>query len=333
MKKPTLYFFSTKSYEQKAFESSSLIKKFRPHFLPHRLDKISALSVKDHSLICAFASDNLGEETLNILHEKKVRFILLRSAGFNHVDLETAKKLDLKIARVPAYSPESIAEHTVGLMLSLSRKIHKAYNRVREGNFSLEGLTGFCFHGKTVGIIGAGKIGVATAKILKGMGCHILIYDIEEREEFKRLGFIFVDKNEVFTKSDIISLHCPLTPQTHQIIDEQALRKMKDGIMLINTGRGGLVDTKALVGALKNKKIGSLGLDVYEEEESLFFQDLSGDIIHDDLFARLLTFPNVLITGHQAFLTWEALENIAQTTLQNGLSFLEQKECLNQVKI
>ncbi len=335
MQRPEIYFFNSKSYEIKAFENSPLAKNLSFKFIPHRLDETSAKSIPDNSLICAFASDDLGEKVLTILKQKNIDKILLRSAGFNHVDIDYAKKEGFKIARVPAYSPESVAEHTVGLMLCLSRKIHKAYNRVREGNFSLEGLTGFTFHQKTVGIIGLGKIGMATAKIMRGFGCQVLAFDPmvsqELKEEAKENQIQISELQKIFTESDIVSLHCPLTQETKHLIDETAIDSMKDGVMLINTGRGALIKTSCLITALKTKKIGSLGLDVYEEEEKLFFADHSEEIIQDDTLMRLLSFPNVLITGHQAFLTNEALSNIAQTTLENALDLANERDCPNKI--
>ena len=243
--------------------------------------------------------------------------IVLRCAGYNQVDLKKATELGFKICRVPAYSPEAVAEHALALLLTLSRKTHKAYNRVRENNYSLEGLTGFNIHGKKAGVIGTGAIGRAFCKIMLGMGCKVLAYDPYENEELKSLGVEYLALEELLASSDIISLHCPLTPDTFHLISQKTLAQMKDGVIIINTSRGGLIETKAVINALKSKKVGNLGIDVYEQEEDLFFQNRSEEILQDETIARLMTFTNVLITGHQAFLTNEALAQIATTTLKN----------------
>lgn len=264
----------------------------------------------------------MDEVCLTSLKNGGTELIALRSAGFNNVDLKVATRLNLKIVRVPAYSPYSVAEHAVGLMLALNRKLCRAYNRVRELNFSLDGLVGFDMHGKTVGIIGTGRIGSVLAHILGGFGCKILAYDLfPDNDLVVRLGLKYVTLDQLYKESDIISLHVPLTPKTHHIVDQKSLSMMKPGVMLVNTGRGGLVDTKSLISALKIGQIGYAGLDVYEEEEGIFFEDHSQDLLQDDVLARLLTFPNVFITSHQGFLTREALANIAQTTLQNVKDF------------
>ena len=273
----------------------------------------------------------MNPEVLKYLSEHGTRLVALRCAGFNNVDLFAAAELGITVVRVPSYSPEAVAEHTVALVLSLNRKVHRAYARVREGNFSLEGLLGFNLHDKTFGIIGTGKIGLALSKILKGFGCTVFAYDPYPDPECKSIGVIYTDPSKLFKESDIISLHCPLTPKTHHLIDSKALAKMKKGVMLINTSRGAVIDTKAVIGALKSGKIGYLGLDVYDEEGDLFFEDLSNEVIQDDVFARLLTFPNVLITGHQAFFTREALRAIAETTLSNITDFEKGEFCINQI--
>jgi D-lactate dehydrogenase len=254
-------------------------------------------------------------------------------AGFNHVDLEAARDLDLTLLRVPAYSPYAVAEHAVAMILSLNRKIYRAYNRVREGNFALDGLLGFDLHGKTVGIVGTGKIGTLTAKILHGFGCRLLGYDVFPSPDCQALGLQYVALPELFAASDIVSLHCPLLPETYHLINAGAIEQMKPGIMLINTSRGQLIDTKAVIKGLKSGKIGYLGLDVYEQETDLFFEDLSDRVIQDDVFQRLLTFPNVLITGHQAFFTQEALQNIAETTIGNITDFEQGRTCPNQIDL
>ena len=250
-----------------------------------------------------------------------VRLVALRCAGYNNVDRKAASKHGITVVRVPGYSPYAVAEHTIGLMLALNRKLHRAYNRVREGNFALDGLLGFDMHGKTVGVIGTGQIGTVVSQILTGLGCPTLAFDPIPNEACRSLGVRYVELNQLFAESDIITLHCPLTPGNKYMIDKAAIARMKTGVMLINTSRGALLDTVAIVEGLKSGRIGYLGLDVYEEEEEIFFEDRSGLILSDDVFARLLTFPNVIITGHQAFFTREALSNIAATTIDNITKF------------
>lgn len=281
--------------------------------------------------VCVFVNDKVNADVLHGLAALGINIVLLRCAGFNNVDLATAKQLGIAVARVPAYSPEAVAEHCVGMMLCLNRKLHKAYNRVRDDNFSLVGLLGFNLHGRTVGLIGTGRIGLATARILAGFGMKILCYDVAPQPELLPTGACYVELAELFASADIVSLHCPLTPQTHHLINEQTLKQMKPGVMLINTSRGGLIDTQAVIQALKNKQIGLLGLDVYEQEGDLFFKDLSDEVIADEVFQRLLTFPNVLITGHQAFFTADALQQIASTTVNNYQSLSQGSDCANRL--
>jgi len=290
-------------------------------FLDAALDQHSAALAKGSPGVCAFVNDKLGPDVLGTLKQQGTRVIALRSAGFNHVDLPTADALGLTVLRVPAYSPHAVAEHTVGLMLTLNRKFHRAYARVREHNFSLDGLMGFDMAGKTAGVVGTGKIGQVVAQILKGFGCQVLASDPAPNAECRALGVEYTDLDALLARSDIVTLHAPLTPQTRHVINAQALQRMKRGAMLINTSRGGLVDASKVIQALKSGQLGALGLDVYEEEADLFFRDLSEEVLHDDVFARLLTFPNVLITAHQAFFTREAVSNIAHTTLQNLTDF------------
>ena len=290
-------------------------------FFETRLNQDSARLAAGYDAICAFVNDQLGREVLEILAANGTKLVVLRSAGFNHVDLEAARDLSIAVARVPAYSPEAVAEHTVALILSLNRKIHKAYPRVREGNFSLEGLLGFNLCGSTVGIIGTGKIGLCVSKIMLGFGCRVIAFDPTRSPEFETLGCNYVDMPELLASSDIVSLHCPLTPATRHLINRRAIDQMKQSVMLINTSRGAVVDAKALIAGLKTGKIGYVGLDVYEEEADMFFENLSDRVIQDDVFARLLTFPNVLITGHQAFFTREAMTAIAETTIGNISNF------------
>jgi D-lactate dehydrogenase len=271
--------------------------------------------------VCVFVNDQVNAAVIATLESLGVRLIALRCAGYNNVDLSAAKKHGVTVVRVSAYSPYAVAEHTIALMLALNRKLHRAYNRVREGNFALDGLVGFDMHGKTVGVIGTGQIGTVVARILIGFGCPTLAFDPFPNATCRSLGVRYVELNQLFAESDIITVHCPLTPENKHLINGQALEKMRKDVMLINTSRGALLDTVAIVEGLKSGGIGYLGLDVYEEEEEIFFEDRSGLILGDDVFARLLTFPNVIITGHQAFFTREALLNIAATTIDNITKF------------
>ena len=315
-------FFSAKRYDEKAF--APLLEKFAQDlnvtFFESPLNPDTASLATQFDAVCVFVNDQVDAQVLRMLADSGTKHVALRCAGFNNIDLEVAKQCGIEVSRVPAYSPEAVAEHTVGLILTLGRKLHKAYNRVREGNFELDGLQGLTLHKKTVGIIGTGHIGLATLKILNGFGCKLLCYDIKVNPEALALGAQYVSLDEIYKTSDIISLHCPLLEATHHLINDDSLAKMKDGVMIINTSRGGLVDTGAAIGALKRGKIGFLGLDVYEMESDLFFRDLSETIIHDDLFARLGRFHNVIITGHQGFFTYEALDEIAHVTISNILN-------------
>jgi D-lactate dehydrogenase len=313
--------FSTKPYDERFLTTAAEGTDHQLDFFEARLDRTTASLADDYDVVCAFVNDDLGAATLLRLARTGPKLIALRSAGFNHVDLEAAKSLGLPVVRVPAYSPDSVAEHTVALMLALNRKIHRAHARVREGNLSLDGLLGFDLGNRTVGIVGTGKIGVAVARLLSGFGCRLLGYDVNENPEALDLGMEYVALKNLWEQADVISLHAPLTPETHHIVDASAIASMRDGVMLINTSRGALVDTGAAIESLKSGKIGYLGLDVYEEEGDLFFEDLSDTVIQDDTFSRLLTFPNVLITGHQAFFTTEALEAIAHDTISNITAF------------
>jgi D-lactate dehydrogenase len=312
--------FSTKSYDRLFLQPTAEQAGHDLVFLEPRLTSETAVLGKGFAAICSFVNDYLDAKVVEALAAGGTRFVALRCAGFNQVDLEACRKVGLRVARVPAYSPYAVAEHAVGMMLALNRKFHKAYNRVREGNFSIDGLLGFDMHGKTVGIVGTGKIGAVTARFLAGFECHLLFYDVMQNEACKSIGR-YVSLEELLAESDIITLHCPLTLQTYHMIGKAAIERMKPGVMLINTSRGALVDTPAAIEALKSGKIGYLGLDVYEEEAELFFEDHSGDVIQDDLFMRLATFPNVLITAHQAFFTATALEEIARVTMANLTAF------------
>lgn len=323
---------STKSYDREFLAAANAGHGHELVFFEPRLTVETVPLVAGFPAICAFVNDVLSGPVLRALHAKGLKLIALRCAGFNNVDLEVAAELGITIVRVPAYSPYGVAEHTVALILALNRKIHRAYNRVREGNFSLEGLLGFEINGRTVGVIGTGKIGAIVGSIMRGFGCNVLAYDIKPDPQLLAMGAKYVELHELMRESDIITLHCPLTPQTHHLIDAPTIDLMKPGVMLINTGRGALVNTKAVIQGLKSEKIGYLGLDVYEEEADLFFEDLSGEVIKDDVFTRLLTFPNVIVTAHQAFFTNHALEAIAQTTIQNITATTSGKSSGNEVK-
>ena len=325
-------FFSTKKYDQDFFDSTNTDFNHQLTFFETGLNEHTASLTKDFNAVCVFVNDDLNAATIDLLAKNGIQLIALRCAGFNNVDLKAAAEKNIKVVRVPAYSPQAVAEHAVALILTLNRKTHKAYNRVRENNFSLEKLTGFNLYGKTVGVIGTGIIGQCFAKIMLGFGCKVLAYDIKPNEKLKASGVEYVELEKLLKASDIISLHCPLNEHTHHLIDGNAFEKMKDGAMLINTGRGALIDTSAVVEALKSEKLGYLGIDVYEQESGLFFNDLSETVNKDDDFLRLMSFPNVLITGHQGFFTKEALEQIAQVTLQNLTDFENKAALENEVK-
>lgn len=326
-------FFGTHRFERTYFEHANRDFDHTIDFLEVPLSVQTAALAAGYPAVCVFVNDRLDRRVLERIYAGGTRVIALRCAGFNNVDLETAERLGLKVVRVPDYSPFAVAEHAVALILSLNRKLHRAHTRVREGNFSLDGLVGFDLHGKTVGVVGTGKIGAVLCKIMHGFGCKVLAFDMKPDSELTAQAAVrYVDLPTLFRNSDIISLHVPLTPQTRHLIDERAIQSMKPGVMLINTGRGALIDTPALVQGLKEGRIGSAGLDVYEEEENIFFQDLSEEILRDDVLARLLTFPNVLITSHQAFLTREALERIAAVTLGNVAAFENGKPLENEVR-
>jgi D-lactate dehydrogenase len=315
-------FFDTHEFEKNIFVSENTKFGHDITFIESRLTDQTANLAAGFQCVCAFVNDRLDEKTLRTLSEGGTNLVALRSAGFNHINLQVANRLKLRVVRVPEYSPYAVAEHAVALILTLNRKTHRAYNRVREGNFSLNGLVGFDLHNKTVGIVGTGRIGSVMAKILTGFGCEILAHDRIQNPELIKMGIRYVTFSELMKHSDIVSLHLPLTPETRHLVDAESLALTKRGVMLINTGRGALIDTKALIQALKSGHIGYAGLDVYEEEEGVFFENLSNQIIQDDQLARLLTFSNVLLTSHQAFLTKEALSSIARTTLEN-ISFFE----------
>ncbi|MFJ9993598.1 2-hydroxyacid dehydrogenase [Pseudomonas putida] len=309
--------FSSQHYDQESFTQAAASSAVELHFQSARLTPDTAPLAQGFEVVCAFINDDLGAEVLQRLASGGTRLIALRSAGYNHVDLAAAAHLGLTVVRVPAYSPHAVAEHAVALILALNRRLHRAYNRTREGDFTLHGLTGFDLHGKTVGVVGTGQIGAAFARIMAGFGCQLLAYDPYPNPELLALGARYLELPELLGQARIISLHCPLTEHTRHLINAESLARLQPGAMLINTGRGALVDTPALIDALKRGQLGYLGLDVYEEEAQLFFEDRSDLPLQDDVLARLLTFPNVIVTAHQAFLTHEALEAIAATTLDN----------------
>lgn len=324
--------FDTHVYDRASFDLANQQFGHAITYLEPRLTALTAKLAAGFPVACAFVNDRADAETLGILAAGGTRLLALRSAGHNHVDLRVAAELGIAVVRVPAYSPYAVAEHAVALVLALNRKIHRASARVREWNFSLEGLVGFDLHGKTVGIIGAGKIGQVAARIFKGFGCTVLCYDPYPDQQFALdVGAHYVELTELFSQSHIISLHAPLTPDTYHLINTDALSQMRPKAMLINTSRGALVDSRALVRALKSGNLGSAGLDVYEEEAGIFFQDLSNEVLQDDILARLLSFPNVLITSHQAFMTTEALRNIAEVTLENVRTYEQGRPLENAV--
>lgn len=323
--------FSTKSYDQASFELANAHDDHAIDALEDRLGARTAHLAAGADAVCIFVNDIADGEVISILAELRVRYVALRCAGFNNVDLDAAARLGLTVVRVPAYSPNAVAEHTIALILALNRRVYRAYNRVREGNFSLDGLVGFDLAGKTAGIIGTGRIGALVARLLWHFRCEVICVDPIVNPRVVELGMRYVELDELWARSDLISLNCPLTAETHHVVSAASIECMKPGVMLVNTGRGALVDTVAVIDGLKSGRIGSLALDVYEEEAELFFEDRSGEIITDDVFARLLTFPNVLITAHQGFLTSEALSAIAETTLANLSDLQAGRPCPNEI--
>jgi len=316
-----ILFFSAKPYDRICFDKANQQYHHNIRYIDAKLTVETAYLVRDTPIVCVFVNDTLNAKVLGKLAEAGVQLIALRCAGYNNVDMNAARALGLVVVRVPAYSPYAVAEHALCLMLALNRKVHRAYNRVRDGNFSLNGLLGFDLHGRTAGIIGTGRIGILLARTLNAMGMEVVAYDPFPISNPCEHGFNYCDLNTLLSSADLVSLHCPLNADTFHIIDTEALKIMKKGVMIINTSRGALLDAKAITKGLKSEKIGYLGLDVYEQESELFFEDLSSEIIQDDVFERLLMFPNVLITSHQGFFTAEAIDNIAQTTLDNIQAF------------
>lgn len=328
-----IIFFGTRPYDRESFDRVN--GSFGLDIVYHRshLNRNNVALAQEAGVVCIFVNDTADAETIRLLAEGGVKLIALRCAGFNNVDLRAAARYGVSVVRVPAYSPHAVAEYALALMLDLNRKIHRAYWRTRDGNFSLHGLLGFDMYSRTVGIIGTGKIAKVLIHILNGLGVEILAYDPYPDDAFAREErFSYTTLDELYRRSDIISLHCPLNDQTRYMIDEQAIAKMKPGVMIINTGRGQLIRTGALIDALKDKKVGSAGLDVYEEEAAYFYEDTSDRVMDDDVLARLLSFNNVIVTSHQAFFTREALDNIAHTTLQNIRAFIESGVRENEVK-
>jgi D-lactate dehydrogenase len=329
--------FSTKSYDKEYLDKANIENKHELAYFESSLRTKSVRLAENYDAVCVFVNDGLTQEVIECLANMKVKLIVLRCAGFNNVDIASADKNEIKVLRVPAYSPTTVAEHAVALILTLNRKTHKAYNRVREGNFSIDRLIGFELSGKTVGVIGTGRIGAAFATIMKGFGCKLVGFDKYPNETLKNI-ISYQTLDEVFKKSDIISLHCPLTPESHHLVNKESLSIMKNGVMIVNTSRGKLIDTEAAIEALKEGLLGYLGIDVYEQEEKLFYKDLSEIIILDDKISRLMTFPNVLVTAHQAYFTDIAMSQIAQTTIQNLHDFEngqinpQNEVCLDMVK-
>ncbi|MBP0021196.1 MAG: 2-hydroxyacid dehydrogenase [Cyanobacteria bacterium SBLK] len=325
--------FSTKPYDREFFEAANRDGQHELIFLEAALNRETAPLAREFAAVCVFVNDKLDAATLLTLSAGKTRLIALRCAGYNNVDLAIAKDLGFTVTRVPAYSPHAVAEHTISMMLALNRRIYRAYNRVREGNFALSGMLGFDMRDRVVAVIGTGKIGALVAKLLHAFGCHLVGYDVFENPDCLALGMEYLPLETAIAKADIITLHCPLLPSTYHIIGDRAIACMKKGAMLINTSRGGLIDTQAVIRGLKSEQIGYLGIDVYEEEDKLFFEDLSDAVIQDDDFGRLLSFPNVLITGHQAFFTREAMTEIARTTLANLWDFESDRPCANNLDL
>ena len=323
--------FSSKAYDRQFLADANASYNFEITFFEPRLKRKTAPLAQGCLVVCVFINDQADRPTLEYLAEHGTKVIACRSAGYNNVDLEAAAQLGIKVVRVPAYSPYAVAEHAAGLILTLNRKLYRAYNRVRDDNFSLQGLLGFDLHGSTVGIIGTGKIGQCFAQIMHGFGCQLLAYDVAENPACVDLGVTYVDLPTLLGQSDIVSLHCPLLPSTYHLINAETLTHMKRGAMLINTSRGGLIHTRNVIDAIKSGVVGYLGIDVYEEEADLFFEDLSDTVIQDDTFQLLQSFPNVVITAHQAFFTRNALDAIAQTTLSNIAKVINDQPCANEV--
>ena len=324
--------FSAKRYDRDFLSAANATAGHQLRFVDDILSQESAALAAGHEAVCIFVNDHADAGVLKLLAAGGTRLIALRCTGFNNVDLAAAAQLGLKVVRVVNYSPHSVAEHAVALLLAINRKIHRAYNRTRDSNFALDGLMGFDLHGKTVAVVGTGKIGCVFTKIMLGFGCRVIGYDKYPSTTFTDLGAVYAQPGEIGAKADIISLHCPLSPETHHIINAETLARAKRGALLINTSRGGLVDTEAAIEALKSGQLGGLAIDVYEQEADLFFRDLSSTIVADDVFQRLLSFPNVIVTGHQAFFTEEAITTICETTINSVSEFAEGRPLTNEIK-
>ena len=326
-----ILFFDTKNYDKDSFEKQiANYPEIEMDYLKTDLAPKTAPLAKGYDAVCAFVSSDVGAETMTVLHEAGVKLILMRCAGFNNVDMDKAKEYGIRVMRVPGYSPEAVAEHAMALALEVNRRLHKAYVKVRENDFSLGGLMGFNFYQKTAGIVGTGKIGAAMAKICRGFGMKVIAYDVYQNPDLA--DFVeYVTLDELLAQSDLISLHCPLMDSTYHLINKDTIAKMKDGVILVNTSRGALVDTAALIDGLRANKFRGVALDVYEEEDEYFFEDRSGEIINDDELIKLMSFPNVLITSHQAFFTEESLEAIATVTCENLKCVIEDRELENEV--
>jgi D-lactate dehydrogenase len=331
MRKKKIAFFDAKPYDIENFEEVNGKFGFNIKYFTSHLNIDTAPMAAGYDAVCAFVNDSIDSDVIKVLSEHNIKLISMRCAGYNNVDLEAAHG-KMHVLRVPAYSPGAVAEHAVALMLSLNRKIHKAYNRTREANFSINGLLGFDMKGKTAGVVGTGRIGREIIRILRGFGMQIIAYDaFPDKEYAKETGFDYVTLKELYSRADIITLHCPLTEDTFHMINSRSIKEVKKGVMIINTGRGSLIDTKALIAGLKSGKIGFAGLDVYEEEDKYFFEDFSGKVMGDDILARLLTFNNVLVTSHQGFFTKEAVKNIAETTLNNVKDYFDGRPLVNEI--
>ncbi|WVD69245.1 2-hydroxyacid dehydrogenase [Orbus wheelerorum] len=324
--------FSSKHYDREHLEIANKNFGFEIEYYEHKLSCKTAITAKGFDAVCIFVNDEADTKALKELSSLGIKILALRCAGFDNVDLAEAKRLGINVVRVPAYSPQAVAEHAVALMMTLNRRTHKAYQRTRDANFSLDGLTGFNMHNRTAGVVGTGKIGQAVIRILNGFGMKILAHDPFPSDVATELGATYVSLDELYANSDVITLHCPMTPENYHLLNAKSFNKMKDGVMIINTSRGGLLDSAAAIDALKQSKIGALGMDVYENERDLFFEDKSNDVIQDDVFRRLSACHNVIFTGHQAFLTQEALLNISDTTLSNIEAVFRGKDCVNIVK-
>lgn len=331
MIKKTIAMFDTKPYDSESFDSANQKHGFEIKYFKGHLTMDTIRLAQDFDSVCLFVNDIVNQEIVDKLNSFGIQLIALRCAGYNNIDLKAVYN-KIHVVRVPSYSPYAVAEHAMAMILTLNRKTHKAYNRTQDGNFTIQGLLGFDLFGKTIGVIGTGQIGKILIGIAKGFGMKVLAFDSFPNVEYaKTAGFEYTDLDTLYQNSDIISLHCPLTPETQYIVNAGSIAKMKNGVMLINTSRGKLIDTKALINGLKSRKIGYAGLDVYEEESEYFFEDYSTEILDDDVLARLLTFSNVLITSHQAFFTKEALTNIAETTLKNISNYFENQPLQNEI--